>query len=117
MTQKQNEILTPVSVLNDQGIPRNFGWSRQPGFFYDPALVWAPRRRLSESDRYIVFCPSHLVIFEIADEGYMSCLGVSVISLTDKKRSTHIFRSLFSLGSMELPPGSETGAIKYRRKN
>ncbi|MDR1587025.1 MAG: DUF2804 domain-containing protein, partial [Treponema sp.] len=89
----QNEITTPVSVLNGSGMAQNFGWSRQPGFFYDPALVWAPRRRFSESDRYIVFSPTHLVIFEIRDDGFLGYMGISIISLKDRKRSTQIFQT------------------------
>ena len=112
----QIEILNPVSVLNDSGLPQNFGWSRQPGFFYDPALVRASKRRLSESDRYIIYCPSHMVILEIRDEGYSGFAGISVISLTDKKRSSHQYRTLLSLGAFEMPPGNEVGAIKYKRK-
>ena len=112
----QTEITTQVSVLNNQGAPQSFGWSRQPEFFYDPALVWASRRRLSESDRYIVFSPSHLVIFEIKDEGYKGYTGISVISLKDKKRSTQLFHSLLPMGSYELPPESESGVIKFRHK-
>ncbi|HCC36544.1 MAG TPA: DUF2804 domain-containing protein [Treponema sp.] len=112
----ETEFTTPIPALNDQGLPHNFGWSRQPGLFYDPALVWASRRHISESDRYIVYCPSHMVIFEIRDEGYLGYTGITVISLTDKKRSTHVFQTLFPMGSYELPPGSEAGSIKHKHK-
>ncbi|MDR2134068.1 MAG: DUF2804 domain-containing protein [Treponema sp.] len=112
----QNEITTPVSVLNGSGTAQNFGWSRQPGFFYDPALVWAPRRRFSESDRYIVFSPTHLVIFEVRDDGFLGYMGISIISLKDRKRSTQLFQTLLPLGSYEMPTGSETGAIRYRHR-
>ncbi|MDR2259099.1 MAG: DUF2804 domain-containing protein [Treponema sp.] len=112
----QNEITAPVSVLNGSGWPQNFGWARSPCFFYDPALVWAPRRRISESDRYIVFSPTHLVIFEILDDGYLGYGGVSVISLKDKKRTTQIYLKPFPLGNFEMPPGSEVGTIRFRRK-
>ncbi|MDR0878184.1 MAG: DUF2804 domain-containing protein [Treponema sp.] len=112
----QNEITAPVSVLNGSGWPQNFGWARSPCFFYDPALVWAPRRRISESDRYILFSPTHLVILEIADEGYLGYTGMSVVSLRDKKRSTHIHLGNFPLGSYEMPPGSGMGSIRFHRK-
>jgi hypothetical protein len=112
----QNEIPGPVSILNGSGWPQNFGWARNPGFFYDPALVWAPRRRIAESDRYIVFSPTHLVIFEILDDGYLGYAGVSVISLKDKKRTTQTFQKMFPLGNFEMPPGSETGSIRFCRK-
>ncbi|MDR1100546.1 MAG: DUF2804 domain-containing protein [Treponema sp.] len=111
----QNEILSPASVLDGSGWPQNFGWARTPCFFYDPTLVWAPRRRISESDRYIVFSPTHLVIFEIMDDGYLGYTGVSVISLKNKNRTTQIFQKLFPLGNFEMPPGNEVGAIRFRR--
>jgi len=112
----QNEIGSAVSVLDDSGGPQNFGWARQPYFFYDPALVWAPRRKISESDRYIIFNPTHTVIFEIRDDGYLGLMGVTVVSIKEKKRSTQIFQTLFPLGSYEMPSGSLSGAIHYRRK-
>ena len=112
----QNEIDSAVSVLDERGAPQNFGWSRQPHFFYDPALVWAPRRKLSESDRYIVFNPTHIVIFEIRDDGYLGYLEITVVSILEKKRSTQIFQTLFPLGSYEMPSGSLTGSLRYRRK-
>jgi hypothetical protein len=112
----QNEITTPASVLNGSGWPQNFGWSRQASFFYDPALVWGPRRRISESDRYVIFSPTHLVILEVRDDGLMGYMGISIVSLKDKKRSTQLFQTPFPLGAYEMPPGSGSGAIKYRNK-
>jgi len=112
----QNEITSAVSVLTDTGEPQNFGWSRQPFFFYDSALVWAPRRKISESDRYIVFNPAHMVVFEIRDDGFLGHMGITVVSLKEKKRSTQIFQTILPLGSYEMPSGSQGGAIRYRRK-
>jgi len=112
----QNEISSAVSVLTDTGEPQNFGWSRQPCFFYDSALVWAPRRKLSEADRYIVFNPTHMVVFEIRDDGYLGQMGITVVSLKEKKRSTRVFQTLLPLGSYEMPSGSQIGTIRYRRK-
>jgi len=112
----QNEISSAVSVLTDTGEPQNFGWSRQPDFFYDSALVWAPRRRISESDRYIVFNPTHMVVFEIRDDGYLGHMGITIVSLKEKKRSTQVFQTILPLGSYEMPSGSQSGVIRYRRK-
>ena len=112
----QNEILSAISVLDERGTPQNFGWAREPHFLYDPALAWAPRRKFSEADRYIVFNPTHLFVFEIRDDGYLGHMGITVISTKEKKRSTHFYRTLFPLGSYEMPAGSLSGAIRYRRK-
>jgi len=112
----QNEIKGPVSVLDSTGQPKNFGWSREPGFFYDPALVTSPRHMVTESDRYIVHSPTHLVVFEIRDDGWLGYVGISVISLRDKKRSTQIFRTIFPMGSHELPTSSAAGSVRWRQK-
>ena len=113
---EQKEISGSLSVLDDMGHPQNFGWSRHPSFFYDPFLIYAPRHRISESDRYIVHNPTHLVTFEIRDDGWLGYMGVSIISLRDKKRSTQVFNTLFPLGTYELPTSSLTGSVKWRRK-
>jgi len=43
-------------------------------------------------------------------------MGITVVSVKEKKRSTHIFHTLFPLGSYEMPPGSQSGAIRFRKK-
>ena len=112
----QNEVNAAVSALDDRGNPQNFGWSRQPVFFYDPSLVWAARRSISESDRYIVFNPAHIAVFEIRDDGYLGHMGVTIVSIKEKKRITRIFQTVLPLGSYDMPSGSQNGAIRYRRK-
>jgi hypothetical protein len=112
----QNEITGTVSVLDETGAPQNFGWSRQENMFYDPALVWSPRRKISESDRYIVFSPTHLVILEVRDDGYLGRMAISLLSMKDTKRSTHIVQTLLPLGSYEMPSSSQSGAIRYNYK-
>jgi len=111
----QNEILSALSVVDDSGRPQNFGWSRQPGFFYDPAMVWAPRRKISETDRYVVFNSTHTIVFEVRDDGYLGSMGVTVVSRRDKKRSTEVLQTLLPLGRYGMPPGSQSGAVRYRR--
>lgn len=110
------EFTSPVSALDEFGAAQNFGWARQAYFAYDPSLVSAPRRSMSESDRYILFSPTHLFVFEVLDDGYCGYLCVSVVSLTDKKRTTQTFTTPFSLGSFDLPKDSNAGSIKFRRK-
>jgi hypothetical protein len=109
----QNEVTGPVPIVNEMGYPGNFGWSRSPCFTYDPGLLWAPRRRISESDRYIIFSATHLLSVEIRDDGYQGYLGMSVVSLKDKKRSTYIHLQPFPLGGYYLPVDSGAGSIKF----
>ena len=115
-TMPQNEISSPLSLLDEKGLPQNFGWSRQPFYFYDSALSNAPRHRFTETDRYIIFSATNMVIFEIKDNGWLGFLGISVISLRDKKRSTQVFKSLFPLGSFEMPPDSAMGSVHWHKK-
>ncbi|MDR2029093.1 MAG: DUF2804 domain-containing protein [Treponema sp.] len=111
----QTEIKAPVPILDESGRPGNFGWARSPVFGYDHSAIHPPYRRVSESDRYIIFSPTHLLIFEVRDGGFLGYIGISVVSLKDKKRTTQIFTVPFSMGVFELPQGSETGSVRLER--
>jgi hypothetical protein len=50
------------------------------------------------------------------DNGFMGYAGLSVVSLTDKKRSTQFYRIPLSMGSLGLPVSGETGTAKVRHK-
>jgi hypothetical protein len=112
----QIEISAPVSVLDANGRPVNFGWARKPLFTYDPDLNRGPVRRINESDRYIIFSSSHLILLEVLDGGYLGHVIISVVSLLDKSRSTQSFTTPLSLGSFNLPRTSETGSVRLQQK-
>jgi hypothetical protein len=112
----QNEITGQVPVFDEAGMPENFGWSRSSSFLYDPLLIRSHRRHVCESERYVFFSPTHLVILEILDNGYLGYIGMSVVSLKDKKRSTQTFVVPFPLGSFDFPGNSDLGTIKIERK-
>ena len=113
---EQNEFTGPVPVLDPDGYPQNFGWSKQPVFYYDSALTMTSRRQISESDRYIIFTPTHQCIFEIRDDGWLGHVVMTIISLRDKKRSTQSFRTLLPMGTYEMPVTSTKGSIRYSNK-
>ncbi|MCL2205497.1 MAG: DUF2804 domain-containing protein [Treponema sp.] len=112
----QLETTEPVPALDEAGRPVNFGWARSPLFTYEHGLLMSPRRSISESDRYVISSPTHLILFEILDDGYLGYMCISVASLKDRKRSTHTFLTPFSLGSFNLPRSSESGSIKFYHK-
>jgi len=112
----QNEICKPMPLFDDMGHPINFGWARQDYLSYDPTLVYAARHRLSESDRYIVHTPTHMVVFEIRDDGWLGYMSISIISLRDKKRSTQTFKTWLPLGAFNMPVSSKKGNIRWRFK-
>jgi len=111
----QTEIVTPTPALDEFGRPQNFGWSRSSNLLYDHGLLMAPRLSISESDRYILFSPTCLVVFEILDDGYLGYVSISVVSLKDKKRSTQTWFSPFPLGNYNLPRDSDTGSLKFKQ--
>jgi len=112
----QNEINGPLSVIDDMGQPHNFGWSKTPCFFYDPGMIYEARQKISEYDRYVVHTPTHMVVFEIRDDGWLGYMGISVISLRDENRSTQTYSTFFPFGTYELPTSSVTGSIRWQKK-
>jgi hypothetical protein len=112
----QVEISAPLSILDDSGRPVNFGWARSPVFDYKTLLLRTPARKTVASDRYIVSAPAHIIAMQALDDGYLGYVGVSLIFLKDKKRSTQYYFIPFPLGSLNLPDSSEKGSVKIQRK-
>jgi hypothetical protein len=110
------EIDTSRPILDESGKPVNFGWARSPLFTYDKNLLGPPYQRITESERYIIFSPTHLLVFEVLDGGCLGYISISVVSLKDKRRTTQPFISPFPLGIFDLPPNSETGSARIQRK-
>ncbi|MCL2266483.1 MAG: DUF2804 domain-containing protein [Treponema sp.] len=113
----QKEFYSPLSLHDEKGQVQNFGWARQPYFVYDSALSYMPKYKITEADRYIVFSPTHMVIFEVRDDGWLGHMGISVISLRDKKRSTQVFKSLLPLGDYDMPSNSVHGSVHWHKKD
>ncbi|MDR2758725.1 MAG: DUF2804 domain-containing protein [Spirochaetaceae bacterium] len=112
----QHELDSLLPAVDENRRPVHFGWARAPLLSYDPLLCGGPRYRITESDRYIIFSPTHLMILEILDGGILGYIGISVVFLKDKRRSTQSYVIPFSLGSLELPPNSEKGSIRIQQK-
>ncbi|MDR0383677.1 MAG: DUF2804 domain-containing protein [Spirochaetaceae bacterium] len=108
----QTEITAPVSIFNELGDLCNFGWARGPFFHYDRSLLWTPRRLISESERYVIFSPTHLFAFEIWDTGIFGHISISAVSFLDKKISGKFEKCLLPMGTLELPNQSENTVIK-----
>ncbi|MDR2068902.1 MAG: DUF2804 domain-containing protein, partial [Spirochaetaceae bacterium] len=112
----QHELGDFLPTVDENRRPVHFGWARSPLLSYDPLLCGGPRYRITESDRYIIFSPTHLMSLEILDGGILGYIGVSVVFLKDKRRSTQSYIIPFSLGSFELPKNSEKGSIRIQQK-
>jgi hypothetical protein len=108
----QTEITAPVSIFDELGNLCNFGWARGPFFHYDRALLWTSRRLISESERYTIFSPTHLFLFEIWDTGIFGHLSINALSFLDKKITGKFEKRLLPMGALELPNQSEDTVIK-----
>ncbi|MDR2553560.1 MAG: DUF2804 domain-containing protein [Treponema sp.] len=112
------EVTGSLPVLDGQGRSLNCGWARNPLFVYNPPLLGGPPRvSVSAADRYIIFSATHILSFEVIDGGCLGHVGVSVISVKDRRRSTQNFDFPFPLGRFNLPPQSGEGSIRIREKN
>ena len=112
------EVCEKCPVMDIFGRPVNFGWARIPLFEYNPPLYGGTLRSgITQADRYIIFSATHLIVFEVMDGGFLGHIGISVFSLKDHSRSTHIIDSYFPLGRFNMPVDSDKGSIKLRDKN
>jgi hypothetical protein len=112
-----SQINSPVSILDDTGNPAHFGWARDPHFRYDPDAVAVSRWRICEADRYVIFSPTHMVVFEILDNGFLGYSNVCMVSLRDKQRYMFTSKIFFPLGSIEMPSSIKTGSIRLHKKD
>ncbi|MDR2658563.1 MAG: DUF2804 domain-containing protein [Spirochaetaceae bacterium] len=108
----QTEITAPVSIFDDVGKLCNFGWARGPFFHYDRNLLWTPARSITETERYIIFSPTHLFAFELYDAGIFGHISICAVSLLDKTISSKFEKLPFPMGILELPNQSEDTVIK-----
>jgi len=110
-------VLTPCSIVDGIGRPVNFGWAKTPVFDYNLSFFWgAPKSRITEADRYIIFSATHMIVFEVMDGGFLGHVGISIVSVKDRRRSTQNMDSLFSMGRFDMPRSSEAGSIKIRER-
>jgi hypothetical protein len=112
----QREITEPVEVLNAEGRADTFGWSRSLVFNYDPAVLRNLPLMNTSQDRYILFSPSHVLIFEALDEGIYGTVNIHLLTLKEKAVLSHSRHFNFPLGSLGLPPRSDTGDVKVPLK-
>jgi hypothetical protein len=113
---EQIEIERQCPICDENGRPANFGWARRPLYVFDKEKLRAPRRYVTEIDRYCFFSQTHLFLFEIEDAGFLGSIRITCISLRDKKTAKAVYTSSFALGSFNLPSGSETGSIRLHQK-
>ena len=110
------EINDYISLLNEEGRPKQSGWARFPFFLYNPAHIHASRRRVAEIDRFIVYSPTHIVTVEVQNAGYLGCAYVSVVSLKEKKPVAFHCETLFPQINMLMPMNSKDGKVRFHTR-
>ncbi len=53
---------------------------------------------------------------EVLDGGYLGYVGITIISLRNKKRNSQYFIVPLPMGSFNMPPDSESGSVKIQEK-
>jgi hypothetical protein len=110
------ESASPIPIVESNGIPNCFGWSRSPVFLFADSPLKMPRRRITSSDRFIVFSPDYMLVMEVLDGGYLGYVGITLASLKAKKRNTGYVTVPFSRGKFSMPRNSEHSSVKIQKK-
>jgi hypothetical protein len=113
---EQIEVESQCPILDETGRPANFGWARRPLYVFEKGKLRVPHRYVTESDRYCFFSQTHLFLFEIEDAGFLGSIRITCISLRDRKTVKTVYTSSFTLGSFNMPSGSESGSIQLYQK-
>lgn len=110
----QREIFDTMLITHDRSVCS--GWSRSPVFSYDSYNL-SPRKRLVESDRYIVFNEKAAVFMELMDCAHLSSIELGTADLIARSHSSELVKLPFSFGSLKLPADADKGSIKIKNKN
>lgn len=102
----QNEITTPLKLLNEKGFLANPGWARKLYFEYNPENMCAPRSAAKEWDYYAVGSDEVIVALTINDFGFA---GMTSISLLKPKENFNITKGSTAVGLFLNQPLDDLG--------
>ena len=112
----QNEITTPMKLLDGNGRITNPGWARKLYWKYDRADIHAPKWRIKEWDYYLIANASFGAAFTISDLGYIGMVSVSFLNFSEKWEHTETVLTLFPMGKFRLSPHSGVGNAEFQNK-
>ncbi|HOJ99367.1 MAG TPA: DUF2804 domain-containing protein [Termitinemataceae bacterium] len=112
----QQEFQDSQKLLNERGLPTNFGWARSPLWAYDRRLILVRKHRIVESERYVLLAEDKIVLIEVVQQGFISYVSVSVVDLILKKAWSDYFPFLFPLGMFSGSPTPSGNLYKIRDK-
>ncbi len=114
----QNEITSPMELLDEKGFLTEDGWARRPLWRYNRNKVNAPWHRIKEWDYYAIIDHSnnHGITFTISDLSYIALTAVCWLDFNRKDFVQLDTMKFLTRGRTGFPPSSDTGDIHFRDK-
>lgn len=111
----QNEIISVVSLLTQEGTITKEGWARSPFWKYDRTEIHANALRIKEWDYFSVI--SHTgkfaISFTASDLGFAGLFAICFLDLEKKQFYQVDSLKLFTLGKTGFPASPESGSVKF----
>ena len=108
------EITKKDKLLDENGILKHPGWSRNPVQIYNKENIKAPKHRIKEWDYYLVLTNDFAVCFTVADLAYAAMQSVTFI---DFKAPFEITKTNINhvgvMGKLNMPRSSENKDVIY----
>jgi hypothetical protein len=111
----QNEITSPIDLLDAQGHIAAEGWARQPLWRFDRSAVKAPQWRIKEWDYFSVLSPDRQfgITLTMSDLGFAGMFAICFLDFERKFFHQVDTLSILPLGKTGFPAGSDEGVIRF----
>ncbi|MHA1269780.1 MAG: DUF2804 domain-containing protein [Candidatus Helarchaeota archaeon] len=114
-----NEIINSSNLFDDDGNLIQKGWARRLILNYNKENIRVGTKslRIKDWDCYCILNEKYSLTLIIADIGYFGMGTISWIDFEKKKQINGGAVKLFTKGSLNMPPTSDTGDVSFTRKN
>lgn len=112
----QHEITQKGPLHNHDGQLKKPGWARSLILDYDRNRLKVPKHRIKEWDYYAVLNEQFGIALTIADNGYMGFISITLLDFDKKEEFTKTIITPFPMGKFNMPPGSDSGDVKFKKK-
>lgn len=115
----QNEITSPIELLNDDGTITEEGWARRPLWHYNRSKINAHWSRIKEWDYYAVLChkSGRGITLTLADLGYAYLAALCWLDLSTGLCVQLDSTALLPKGKSGFSPSSERGDLHFSDGN
>jgi len=111
----QNEIMKPISLLNEQGHIIEEGFAKQPYWRYDRNAIKAGWYRIKEWDYYAILShdKKYGITFTMSDLGYAGLFAICWLDFEHKTFQQIDTMNILPRGKTGFPADSDNGTISY----